>query len=1160
MLQFFFRIDHIMVGIFLLVTLFLGIRASRRIKDIREYALANRIFGTGALTMTMAATYLGGNIIGTQKNILKYGLIAGIGFLGTVINFFWISKYIVPKLSRFKNSFTLGDVVEEMYGPYSGILAAVLGTAFSIFRLGGLLVAVGHICSLFLGWSVGFSIVFIGCVLTLYSALGGVRSITITDIMHFIIFMLVIPMMATAAVSKAGGLFNIFKQLPALKLEVFNHSKFENYFSKFLVWSILPGIIVNPAIIQRVLMARYSNQASTMFSTTAFIILFVRVLVVITCLAVLSINPGIKPSSAGAYLYIVNNYFPYWLKIISILGMLSLVMSSVDSVLNAGAVLLTHNILKPFYLRKGKQINELSVVKYVSVILGVFAIFMASLNIKEVRTLTNLSVSLVGPSLVAPFIMGALGFRTNQITFITSTLITALSFVLISLFTDFTQDFAHQPIMYGFGFVSFITVHAALHGWNFTFDKIQHVPATGIDKEEDFSKYGINYVRLGIFICALYLMPHFISDFKVFSMVLVLRVIGIILCVGLLMRPYWKPRWQVYFPVYWKLMLFYCLPFMFTVFYLLNNSSKDWSLAVSVSMMLLVVALDWKNFIFISAVGIILGYVFVKYILGQPIPTDFTRYMYLLEFTFSCTLIAYLFLKSKDYKIDEAEEDNRKLYEAKYSLETRLFDVQTKKQKQDSIFEEEVQLTGELQKFQQDVDNLLENGYDQTISLVHSKVNAMVSYLREVSAQVDKYMKLDIDSINIVELLKNSIKASALPEHIEIFESIDTNISELIADSEKLKKVIGNSIKLIHELYPESTLNFFVENTELGYELKDLQKYVKKIPALRIVITTKYSSGELEKIYMGDAYRPLHVNPDNIVDLYRIENQEIIHAHYGIYNHMADTIEFVIPVNIKDIRPNKLDSDSMDDIIEPVYGSAPSAEALENFFIQKVKSLANEIDINELKRAIAFSKKYHQNKTKLNGEPVYFHSIRVAEILLDYTKDQNAIVAALLHDLVDETRVSIKQISALFNDAVGDIVNDVSRVGKGNVFITSQDRHLKLERLTNKLSVCLAISDRIDHMRYIHDNPSLDKRKELIKETLSFYYLFASKQGMFKAMEELAKLAFYAMQNIMVLEIRDIGEINSDSRAYSPLYHNLKNLDIDGANQEEDKQVIDGWS
>ncbi|MEM7382852.1 MAG: hypothetical protein AAF400_00810 [Bacteroidota bacterium] len=62
----YFTLDHLIVGGFLLLTLLIGLLAGRRIKDIREYAIANRVYGTSVLTITFLATYLGGqNTIGT---------------------------------------------------------------------------------------------------------------------------------------------------------------------------------------------------------------------------------------------------------------------------------------------------------------------------------------------------------------------------------------------------------------------------------------------------------------------------------------------------------------------------------------------------------------------------------------------------------------------------------------------------------------------------------------------------------------------------------------------------------------------------------------------------------------------------------------------------------------------------------------------------------------------------------------------------------------------------------------------------------------------------------------------------------------------------------------------------------------------------------------
>ncbi|MEL6152931.1 MAG: hypothetical protein AAFQ78_02790, partial [Bacteroidota bacterium] len=84
----YFSIDYLIICAFLIITLIIGLRAGRGIKDIREYAVANKEYGLGILTITFLATYLeGNNIIGTQKSLLTYGLIVGLPPLGSIIMF-----------------------------------------------------------------------------------------------------------------------------------------------------------------------------------------------------------------------------------------------------------------------------------------------------------------------------------------------------------------------------------------------------------------------------------------------------------------------------------------------------------------------------------------------------------------------------------------------------------------------------------------------------------------------------------------------------------------------------------------------------------------------------------------------------------------------------------------------------------------------------------------------------------------------------------------------------------------------------------------------------------------------------------------------------------------------------------------------------------------
>ena len=214
-----FSIEHLIVYTFLAATLLIGLWAGRGIKNIREYAIANKMYGTGVLTITFLATYFGGqNTLGIQKYILSYGIVGGFPPLGTAIMFLYAGAFIVPKMLRFYRCITLGDMMHELYGLQGGIITGIMGGVYTIALVGVQVLALGHICESLLGWDKNWSIGLGGAILILYASWGGVKSVTITDVFQFIVFVIVIPVIANLAISKAGGIqemfLNISKLLP----------------------------------------------------------------------------------------------------------------------------------------------------------------------------------------------------------------------------------------------------------------------------------------------------------------------------------------------------------------------------------------------------------------------------------------------------------------------------------------------------------------------------------------------------------------------------------------------------------------------------------------------------------------------------------------------------------------------------------------------------------------------------------------------------------------------------------------------------------------------------------------------------------------------------------------------------------------------------------
>jgi len=84
-----------------------------------------------------------------------------------------------------------------------------------------------------------------------------------------------------------------------------------------------------------------------------------------------------------------------------------------------------------------------------------------------------------------------------------------------------------------------------------------------------------------------------------------------------------------------------------------------------------------------------------------------------------------------------------------------------------------------------------------------------------------------------------------------------------------------------------------------------------------------------------------------------------------------------------------------------------------------------KIDLGMIKKTMWFAKKYHASQKRQSGDPFYAHTFEVAEKLSEYFFETDAIVASILHDIVEDTFFSISQVGFVFNQNVKNIVNDL---------------------------------------------------------------------------------------------------------------------------------------
>jgi len=321
-------IDHLIVYAFLLITLIIGLRAGRGIKDMREYVLANRSFGTVALVLTFLATNTG--IINVVDEIEKTGIILSCSImLGLAISSCILALFIAPKMAPFSKSLTMGDVMGTLYGTNSKIITGILGFLTTICIAGMELIVLGLLCESLLGldyrWGVGLG----GLILAIYSAHGGIKAVTVTDVFQFLVLLIVLPIIAVWALDHVGGIKAVFDQMPVTKMQITNHPHALYYLVLLILLDILQVGMVDPANMQRLLMARSQRQLRNQF----FVLSVLSPAVQLTSMLLALTGIVLYPILEGAQVVpqIIKELLPAGIKGLAMAGLFAVSMGNIDS-------------------------------------------------------------------------------------------------------------------------------------------------------------------------------------------------------------------------------------------------------------------------------------------------------------------------------------------------------------------------------------------------------------------------------------------------------------------------------------------------------------------------------------------------------------------------------------------------------------------------------------------------------------------------------------------------------------------------------------------------------------------------------------------------------------------------------------------------------------
>jgi len=183
-----------------------------------------------------------------------------------------------------------------------------------------------------------------------------------------------------------------------------------------------------------------------------------------------------------------------------------------------------------------------------------------------------------------------------------------------------------------------------------------------------------------------------------------------------------------------------------------------------------------------------------------------------------------------------------------------------------------------------------------------------------------------------------------------------------------------------------------------------------------------------------------------------------------------------------------------------------------DLLIGEVSAYLKPEDVGYVRDAIAFSHAAHQGQTRQSGDPYISHPLAVARILAVLRLDAQAIIAALLHDVVEDTEVTNEQVAEKFGKPVAELVDGLSKLDRV-LFGTREDaqaenfRKMLLAMARDVRVILIKLADRLHNMRTL-ESMAHDKCERIARETMEIYAPIANRLGLNDIYRELQDLSF----------------------------------------------------
>lgn len=400
------------VVIYLLIMLFIGWYSSKKITSNTDFMVAGRRLGPLLMAGTLAATEIGG---GSSLGVVQQGMeshgISSAWYIITMGFAFVILTFLAPKF-RAATVKTVPEYFRRRYGKSAGIITAVIMLLPLIGLTAGQFIASSVILSTMLGISYKTAVVIVAVVVTAYSIMGGLWSVTLTDFVQ--VFLIVIGMIIAVpfALNQAGGWGNVVANVPPETFDMFKGYDPLAVISLTIMY--VATFTVGQEAVSRYYAARdgkAARQGSILAAIVNFIYAFIPAVLGIITLALMNMGRFSSEDFAAvgaryALPVLAMEVMPAVICGFLFAGIISATMSSSDSdLLGAGSIFandIYHAVLKP----DATSQQVMRVTQAVMSLVGVAAMFIALFNTSSIVNILMFCFTLRAAGAFFPYVLG----------------------------------------------------------------------------------------------------------------------------------------------------------------------------------------------------------------------------------------------------------------------------------------------------------------------------------------------------------------------------------------------------------------------------------------------------------------------------------------------------------------------------------------------------------------------------------------------------------------------------------------------------------------------------------------------------------------------------------------------------------------------------------